>query len=217
MNAERPQVAWECLNGGVPGYNTAMEVETLRARLLDYDPDLVVVHFVGNDLSLPTFVRNRAPYFTLTNSFLWEFVQAARKGILYSPDSRLAHRTAPEEYRNMLGLAGYRRAMTELLRISRERNMPILAVSQLHFPKEIAEVLSELAIPTIDFYDGLEAHLRAQGLTMDDYLGSDLTRDARDAHPSAIGHRIASEVLFGYLERSHLLEQLVERQLGPER
>jgi lysophospholipase L1-like esterase len=40
----------EVLNFGVPGYNLEQEIETLRARALAFEPDLVVVLFCLNDL-----------------------------------------------------------------------------------------------------------------------------------------------------------------------
>ncbi len=40
----------EVLNFGVPGYNLAQEVETLRSRVLAFEPDVVVVAFCLNDL-----------------------------------------------------------------------------------------------------------------------------------------------------------------------
>jgi hypothetical protein len=42
---EVPNERWEVLNMAVPGYNTAMEVETLKARGLAYEPDVVVVGY----------------------------------------------------------------------------------------------------------------------------------------------------------------------------
>jgi lysophospholipase L1-like esterase len=40
----------EVLNFGVPGYNLEQEIETLRAKALAFEPDLVVVLFCLNDL-----------------------------------------------------------------------------------------------------------------------------------------------------------------------
>jgi lysophospholipase L1-like esterase len=40
----------EVLNFGVPGYNLDQEIETLRSRVLRFDPDVVVLAFCLNDL-----------------------------------------------------------------------------------------------------------------------------------------------------------------------
>lgn len=43
---------YEVLNFGVGGYHTMQEVETLRVKGLEYDPDLVLLTFCMNDLDL---------------------------------------------------------------------------------------------------------------------------------------------------------------------
>ncbi len=40
----------EVLNFGVPGYNLGQEIETLRSRVLAFEPDVVVLAFCLNDL-----------------------------------------------------------------------------------------------------------------------------------------------------------------------
>ena len=40
----------EVLNFGVPGYNLDQEIEVLRTRALELDPDVVVIAFCLNDL-----------------------------------------------------------------------------------------------------------------------------------------------------------------------
>lgn len=47
---------FETLNFGTPGYNTVMEVGTFEYRALAFDPDLVLLHFIGNDLVAPHFL-----------------------------------------------------------------------------------------------------------------------------------------------------------------
>jgi hypothetical protein len=44
---------YEVINAGIPGANTAMEVDFLREWGLKYNPDLVLVAFVLNDLEAP--------------------------------------------------------------------------------------------------------------------------------------------------------------------
>ncbi len=45
-----PGPAVEVLNFGVPGYNLDQEIEVLRTRALDFEPDVVVIAFCLNDL-----------------------------------------------------------------------------------------------------------------------------------------------------------------------
>lgn len=51
-----PRPSWRTINTAVPGYNTAMEVETLKAKALALKPDLVLIDLVDNDFSLPNFI-----------------------------------------------------------------------------------------------------------------------------------------------------------------
>ena len=84
LEASSPGVAWEVVNTAVPGYNTVMEVETLEAKGLRFDPDLVVLNFVGNDLGLPNFLEERPDILSLRRSFLLDFV---RGRLLGEPDA----------------------------------------------------------------------------------------------------------------------------------
>lgn len=49
LNSRSEGMHYEVLNFGVPGYNTAQEVITLREKALRYNPDLVLVGFNLND------------------------------------------------------------------------------------------------------------------------------------------------------------------------
>ena len=76
LNAGAGAGAWEVLNTAVPGYNTAMEVETLEAKGLAYRPDLVVLGFCANDASLPNFILAQRDVLSLRESFLAGFVRS---------------------------------------------------------------------------------------------------------------------------------------------
>lgn len=62
----RPDVDWQVWNLGVPGYNTATELEQLKLVGPAYQPDLVIVGFYENDLAgnqpprQPSFARRAA-------------------------------------------------------------------------------------------------------------------------------------------------------------
>jgi lysophospholipase L1-like esterase len=216
LAARRPEVAWEVLNSGVPGYNTVMEVETLETKLLDWDPDLVVVGFVANDLKLPNFIRNPQPYWALDRSYLWKRIQAIIRGWRYLPDDRLARPpedAVPAAYAGMVGLDGWRRAMARLDRLQREHGFGVVVLCHLDFPPEIAAGLDELGFSSVEGGPALEARLAELGLSMeDDYLGSPLTVADDDPHPSPEGHRILARVLLAHLEKTGVIDALVARR-----
>jgi hypothetical protein len=80
LSQHKSDTRFEVINTAVPGYNTAMEVATLEKRGLAFHPDLVIVGFVGNDLGLPNFIAHRDNYFSLTRSFLAEFLVSRFSG-----------------------------------------------------------------------------------------------------------------------------------------
>ena len=47
----------EVVNCAVPGYNTVMETATYEHVCRGFDPDLVVLHWVGNDFGFPHFLK----------------------------------------------------------------------------------------------------------------------------------------------------------------
>ena len=67
---------WEIINTAVPGYNTAMQVATLKAKGLKYRPDIVLIMFIGNDIELPNFIGIKENYLSLQKSFLVDFFLA---------------------------------------------------------------------------------------------------------------------------------------------
>jgi lysophospholipase L1-like esterase len=204
-----PETAWEWINSAVPGYNTVMEVETLKERLLPYGPDLVIIDFVKNDLSLPNFIRNRAAYFNLRKSYLWQFIRTVKQGLERGPDDRLLPRpdnTVPPEYRDLVGIESYRAAMTELKNLSRKNGFRTLVFSHEELPPDVRQVCEELGLPHVNGMEARRRYMREHGIQQ--YMGSPLTRNARDPHPSAIAHQLLADVLYEHLERSGWLAEL---------
>lgn len=55
IGEDGPQV--EIVNCAVPGYNTVMQTATYQHVCRAFDPDLIVLHWVGNDFGFPHFLR----------------------------------------------------------------------------------------------------------------------------------------------------------------
>jgi GDSL-like lipase/acylhydrolase family protein len=81
LNAQRRPV--RVLNFGVPGYDMVQELETLRAKVLRWKPDLVVLVYCVNDEHLPNYIQ---PKFPRLNRLLHASVLVTRawKDVLYS-------------------------------------------------------------------------------------------------------------------------------------
>jgi hypothetical protein len=212
LNRDLQGVRVEVINTAVPGYNTAMEVATLEAKGVAFRPDWVIVDFVTNDLGLPNFIARDSDPFSLRRSFLWEFVSARlagrpggdRRGPLalaprHESGFDFASRPdrVPPEYRAMVGLSGYRRAMERLAARRDQHGFRVLVVSSGHIPDDVAEVCRQLAFPTFVAVPDVERYMQQHGI--EEYQGSDLTVGESDPHPSAIQHRIIAEGLRRWL------------------
>src|SRR3989344_653939 len=59
LQTNMPESRVEIINFAVPGYNAAIEAQVIETKVLAYNPDLIIIHFVGNDLDLPNFIRKQ--------------------------------------------------------------------------------------------------------------------------------------------------------------
>lgn len=182
------------INMAVPGYNTVMEVETLEEKGLAHRPDLVVMHFVENDLYLPNFIRKKDKHVTLTRSYLLAALSRWRgTRVRTRPFDHLVRNSGevPEEYRYMVGVDAYRRAMIRFKELSREHDFKILLLTNWAAPDYVAAIASELQIPVVELEEPLLRYSREHGIA--EYQGSVLTVSKNDPHYSALAHRIVAE------------------------
>jgi len=211
LAAEVPGVRWEVLNMAVPGYNTAMEVETLKARGLAYEPDVVVVGFCWNDIDLPNFVRPPAEYLSLRRSFLVDFVRGrlARTDLVEAPrapDGKLFEgdvARAPAMYRDLVGWDAFDAALDQLARLSRERGFVVMflafepdGVGGPLRDERRRRALAEAARRQFVLVDvgALQAEWM-QRRHIAEYYRSTLTLTGIDPHPSVLSHWLAAELL----------------------
>jgi hypothetical protein len=208
---EVPGVPWEVLNMAVPGYNTAMEVETLKAYGLAYEPDVVVVGFCWNDIDLPNFVRAHAEYLSLHRLFLADFVRGrlARAELIEAPrdaDGRLYESDAarvPEPYRDLVGWDGFGAALDELAALAREHHFTVMFL--VFEPDDVGGPLrderrrrglaeaSRRGFTIVDVGPVQAEWLRRQHNPT--YYRSALTLSGIDPHPSALSHSFAADLL----------------------
>jgi len=218
-------VAWEVINTAVPGYNTVMEVETLEAKGLRFDPDLVILNFVGNDFGLPNFVEERPDVLSLRRSFLVDFVrsrlgrgpEAGPRLVGVPPEQRRFGGEAdlarvPARYRGLVGRPPFRAAMERLRQLSRERGFEVVVLAHPEVFGYAREVALELGFPVVETGGAVRAWARERGI--EDVQQPPLTVTPADPHPSAIGHAIIAEVLAGHLRASGLADRLAARRLS---
>ena len=211
---ESAGVPAEVLNFAAPGYNTAIEAAVFERKARHFDPDLVILHFVGNDLGLPHHLQ---PPRSLSPGrwYLAELVRAtfAEKGLdgelqllphNLKKVSKEIREEARGEYAYMVGEAGYRRAMEALVTRTEELGIPILIVA-LGQRELVTQVAAEHGLPVLDASAAFLQVLEAQG--------GDTSRDAwkqafkipGDGHPTALAHEAYGELLFEELHRRGLI------------
>jgi hypothetical protein len=131
---------FEVLNFAVPGYNTAIEVATLEHRALAHDPDLVILHFVSNDMGVPKFMLRSPDPLSPGRSYFADLVRSRlgmlrREGASRLVGYRMGGVEDAEEraeilsrYEYMVGEAAFRRSMSKLREITAPRNVRVLVL-----------------------------------------------------------------------------------------
>ena len=200
LNTEHPECTWEIINTAVPGYNTAMEVEVLEEKGLSYEPDLVIIGLIGNDLNLPNFIREQENYFSFAQSFLLKSLGGDMEDLrmIRAPKNKKGRgfesdpRKVPEFYREMVGIEGYRKAMTRLQALSRQHDFRVLVFEAFKENPELEAINRELGFPIVNSSDLWETYAREKNLD----VHNDRRLSPKDPHPSAKAHTVMAEALF---------------------
>ena len=214
LQAQSPGVRIEAINTGMNGYNTAMERGLLVNRGLAYDPDLILVHFVLNDVERAPWEPSEGPpkvdffqeysnvYQTpdalSSYSYLWSW---ARQRYLQRVEGG---RYLQEMLDSFLADDGRWSYVTEALlgidRAARDAGVPwaLVIFPFLHqldgdYPFQpvhdrLREFAGEHGIAVLD----LRAAFRS-------YRGPELWVHPTDQHPNEIAHRLAAEAIRSFL------------------
>lgn len=220
LQQRHPDVDWQVRNTAVPGYNTVMEVATLRGTALAPPPQLVVVDLVDNDLDLPNFIAHETDYTTLSTSFLLEWVESVRRGFdtqAFRPFALAPKRgeglfvgdpeRVPARYRDLVGPGPFARALAELAALGREHGFAVVATSHLFFADEHRRALQQAGLRGVETGPAVQRHQAAHGIA--DYRGA-LTVRPDDPHPNEVVHRLQAEAILAELTTSGVLAQLVQ-------
>jgi len=149
--AGRAGVTYEVLNFGVPGYNTRLEVEALRARVLPFRPDILIVGWCDNDFQVPFFVPQQGQWTRRDVSLLWLllFNRARYSDVALSPVATLGRDAEggliPEDVRSGSDVGGVRAAFADLKRVADENGIKVLVFGAMR--REAVEIVDSLGIP----------------------------------------------------------------------
>ncbi|HYU34227.1 MAG TPA: SGNH/GDSL hydrolase family protein [Thermoanaerobaculia bacterium] len=202
---------FEVLNFGVPGYNGVMEVSTYEHRAAELAPDLVIVHFIGNDFGLPHFLQAPEEARSLLHSYLWELLQArfgskedeVDPGLLPHDRSQLdpeLRRQARGRYAHMMGKDAYLKAMNRLGELTRARGIPVIILS-LGGSGEQGNLARQAAAANgftfLDASPRFYRYLVEQRMRDDREVWRSTFRIPHDGHPNRLAHELYAEVLEG--------------------
>lgn len=207
LNGQQDGLRWEVINTGVPGYNTVMEVETLKDKGLKYQPDLVVINYVLNDMDLPHFIRDERHYTDLGQSYLQRLMtgknwtadalidapgeaEEGRMGVVHDDD-------VPPRYRDLVGVEAYRKAMEELRLLSNEHGFAVLVLSHKSLPDAIRAICRDLGFPQVETAPLWDDYCAKTGIK-DPQQAFGLSK--QDRHPTALAHRIVARALLNGVE-----------------
>ena len=197
LNARRDGISYEVLNLAVPGYNTQLEVETLRDKGLKYKPDLVIVGWCENDWSLPFFLLEKENYRRRNISFLYNllFKRAGRNdnrtevapGFVIRDQRDFDESLVVSELTNGSDVDRVRKALVELKALSEQNGFKVLVFGPMK--SLICQLCTEVGIPFSRTYD-----LIPDGTCPKEYL-------VYFMHPAPAGHRVLAEALEKDLDR----------------
>lgn len=129
LRARVPDRPIEVINTGVGGYNLYQEAAYLEHTGVSYEPDLILVLFIQNDLDLPFFLYDPDEPLALDRSYAVELITHLAGGS--GPGERWRgiplDNQIPDEYAHMAGVAGYEVGLRTIARVARERGVSVLS------------------------------------------------------------------------------------------
>ncbi len=206
-----PSQLIETINSGQPGYNTVMEARVLKECGLSFHPNLVILHFVPNDVEPDIYTRNaKVEFFTefITGSMstdwmsqhseIWALLNRTIggrvRGQAYIRDSIGSFLSAPEKW------SACENGLDTIVQTCRDNKIPLLIVAFPFFYRlnadypfqpihdRLREYCVNADVPFIDLRD----HYRA-------FSGPELWVHPTDQHPNETAHRIAADVIAEFI------------------
>ncbi len=204
---------YEALNFAAPGFNTNQQVAMFEHRAAGFDPDLVVVHFVGDDVGPPRFLSAAPPAEDAPTSYLIDAISGGRSRA-EAPELVRATKASRELLEQAGGLdapAGREAVVAALRRLAElaaEHEAPVIVVMLGDDGADRAAVRAaaeSLGFSVVNALPRFHDHLIASGEQATKkawrrafFVGGD--------YPTPLAHRLYAEALF---------DRMVEMGLAP--
>ncbi len=118
LNSRSSGKTVEVINGAVDGYNTYQEAAFLLDRGLEYEPDCVVILFIGNDFQLPAFLARSGNPMAIDRLYL----VGLRRDLL-SGESKAS---IPEKYTGFVGRKAYEQSLRVIARAAKDHSFSVI-------------------------------------------------------------------------------------------
>jgi lysophospholipase L1-like esterase len=208
----------EVVNWSRPGWTTADQLASVRPRLRELDPDLILIGFVLNDAEprsaayrrrLHKDLHRRSPSHPVSVAL---YRHSALYSLLWDRFENTRQRRAFTAYYHKLyrqrGRAKIRRALRGFRELAAQARIPIVLVI---FPVFDSQLDSRYAYR--DLHDLVRTMAEGMQIPALDLLTAYAGIDGRelalvpftDPHPSRLAHRIAAEKIAEYLEQRGLI------------
>ncbi|MBX7168858.1 MAG: hypothetical protein K1X74_21155 [Pirellulales bacterium] len=211
LNHKAQDVEYEAINTGISGKNTRDEAEVLRQRGWDYEPQLVVLHFVPNDVEqdlaqegpLVEFYRNytrliQSPDRLSAYSYLWSW---GRQRVLQEVVARRYIRESAASFATDSAKWQHCRAALDDIQAQCREHGTALAVVSFPFFHDLDGEYPFAAIHerVAEYCRGAQiAHLDLRAIYAR-FHGPELWVHPTDQHPNERAHALAGEAIGRFL------------------
>jgi len=210
LNENFPEINWETLVFAIPGYNLKMEIEVLKEYALDYNPDIIIYGYTGNDHCLPNFLLEKKKFFA-KELFILDFLQKRIEyAILYESNFNeepfwqiCEQEKAPEQYKEFVGDDSYYQSFKELTDIGKAEKLPIILLS--HVESQFNPINPYISYENINYFDPIKEY--QEHLKENERLS--LIISDGDFHPSVIGHELLGQAIYNQLISNGLVKDLM--------
>ena len=215
LSSKFPENKWEVINTAVPGYNTYMEVETLKEKALIYKPDIVFMEYIGNDLDLPNFIMEQTDYLDFKKSFLLTYLEGradllktnfflTNAPLLKDPiiKSRFEHdpKKVPEKYRSMVGWDSFFRSMLKLKKMQKENGFDVFICISHNWPEGIPEKIIKLC-------NQLKFYVLFKPVSAEPQL----ILSPSDKHPNETQHKLIAEYMLNFMIKEKIIDRNIKK------
>lgn len=205
----------EVLNFAVSGYNTVQEYYVLRDRALSFDPDLVILSYVGNDFEPPNFRHPRWRFSCPSYALNFLVLQWGLRAGFLRPQEGYDWRYFGGDLGHVP--RGFEQAYAAIAALTKARGIPLVTVldsryqSEFMSHRQVAALGDRLGASTIDLYRLYrrlpEGITRAREVSIADEHNR-LYSIPFDTHANGLWHERTARVIADFLIRGKLIKSM---------